>query len=122
MKRRLLAIAVMLLLFVAFGLFWLRPPVDPINAENFARIESGMTEREVEQILGGPGTEASNTRKSNVLKRWDGRRQRAIWVGIDMGGEENLVSTYKEFHEPDLSFWDRVKTWWEDRRSIWVAN
>src|SRR5689334_5221586 len=57
-RRRLLLVAgvVLLLGLAALPVVWQAlPPRQGVTPENFYRIRRGMTEQEVEAILGGPG-------------------------------------------------------------------
>jgi hypothetical protein len=56
MKRKLKWLAIVLaVLLLGFGTALFLWPSDPITAESWKRIRLGMTEKEVEAILGGPG-------------------------------------------------------------------
>jgi hypothetical protein len=56
MKRKLKWIVVFILvLFVGLGAFLFLLPRDRITADSWKQIRIGMTEKEVEDILGGPG-------------------------------------------------------------------
>jgi hypothetical protein len=53
-KRARIAIAVVVLLLIGAGVFFLWPQ-DRTTRASWERIQVGMTEKEVEAILGGPG-------------------------------------------------------------------
>jgi hypothetical protein len=93
MSRRWFFLAGVFILFfflLSLTLFLFFP--DRINVENFNRIEEGMSEREVEEILGGIGKQISvvevedpineNVRKL-VLKKWRGRNGSEITISFD---------------------------------------
>ena len=55
-RRRLLILSALLLLpLVGFGIYFLTPPKPGVTRENFRRLHKGMTQEEVESILGGKG-------------------------------------------------------------------
>jgi hypothetical protein len=54
MKNRLLLILFCLAFAAIYAFCWLTAPRHRITEENFARIKEGMTEKEVESILGVP--------------------------------------------------------------------
>ena len=54
---------------------------DPVNVDNFNRIQPGMSVQEVETIMGGRHPESYQT-----LKTWRGSKSRTITVEIDDRG------------------------------------
>jgi hypothetical protein len=54
---------------------------DPVNVDNFNRIQPGMTVQEVETIMGGRHPESYQT-----FKTWRGSKSRTISVEIDDRG------------------------------------
>jgi hypothetical protein len=85
------------------GFFFLRPR-DPISHRNFGRLQVGMTEKEVEAILGGAPQEIEDVIGSErplVQKNWYGHRT-AIEIVFDDG---KLVGKRKTY------FWDSRSLW-----------
>jgi hypothetical protein len=54
---------------------------DPVNSANFDRIQTGMSLKEVEAIMGGRKPESYET-----LKTWRGSNSRTITIEIDDRG------------------------------------
>lgn len=55
LKRRRLLIGLAILATVAAGLYWARPwPGQRLRSENFSQLRVGLSQREVEDLLGGP--------------------------------------------------------------------
>lgn len=65
----------------AMGLFLIIGCADPVNVANFDRIQTGMTVKEVEEIMGGKHPESYET-----LKTWRGAKSRTITIEIDDRG------------------------------------
>lgn len=63
------------------GLFLLIGCADPVNIANFDRIQTGMTVKDVEEIMGGKHPESYET-----LKTWRGSKSRTITIEIDDRG------------------------------------
>lgn len=76
--RRLLVLSALALLVVGGSAFLRLRSLSnsPINVENFNRIQEGMTQAEVEAILGGPP--GSYTKRPVV---WYASRITSYWVG-----------------------------------------
>jgi hypothetical protein len=108
MKRWALVTAIVLLVPTTLAVRWLVQPTGPVNAANFDQIRTGMTQSEVEQILGSLGEEGSGD-GHNFPMTWQGRGRNEITVRFDIRREGNFV-VYKEFFNPGL--WDRIKEWW----------
>jgi hypothetical protein len=110
MKRKLKWLAVVLVvLLLGFGTVLLLWPRDRITAESWQKIQIGMSEKEVEEILGGSGMTWKEARDQNArLEKELGR------IPFEIEGPR-LV-------EPDWSLllWgqkDRVRIW-NGRRGI----
>lgn len=71
--NRIAAASLCLFLFVGCA--------DPVNLENFDRIKTGMTVKEVEEIMGGRHPESYET-----LKTWRGAKSHTITIEIDDRG------------------------------------
>jgi hypothetical protein len=108
MKRWLFLIAVMLLIATVPIILWSTQPSGPINGYDFDRIQIGMTQGEVEQILGGPGDEGNGDGHSFPMS-WMGRGRNVITVHFAYGLNRHVVRS-KEFFNPGLL--DRIKEWW----------
>jgi hypothetical protein len=65
LKRRLLAVAV--LTFMAFGAVWLLWPEPAIGPASYQRIELGMTQPEIEAIIGLPPGDYTGRPKATAL-------------------------------------------------------
>jgi len=96
------------LIAIAAFIGWQVQPSDPVNADNFDRIQVGMTISDVEQILGGAGEEAQGER--NIPITWHGRGRNAITVYFTWRGDGPPDVSMKYKFDPTL--WDRVKEWW----------
>jgi hypothetical protein len=128
MRRRLLRIALILLvlLFLA-GAVLLLWPRDRITRASFKEIRIGMTEREVESLLDGRGSNRKsaelfpfmNGNLQNIdfetcqwlfpgdFKIWEGSRG-AIALQFDPGGN---VRGLLWIGRRDESIWDRLRAW-----------
>jgi hypothetical protein len=106
MKRWLFPFAIILLIATLPTIFRSTRPSDSINQYNFDRIETGMTQAEVEQILGGPDDEGQGDGCCFPMT-WLGRSQNVITVHF--ANRDGHVAIGKEFFNPGL--WDRVKAW-----------
>jgi hypothetical protein len=79
-RRRLAALALGLLALVLMGGFatrWLRPS-SPISQANCDRVKDGMSETDVEEILGGPAGNYQVPSGAWVRKLWIGRDGTAV--------------------------------------------
>ncbi|MEI8381715.1 MAG: hypothetical protein WCJ09_16420 [Planctomycetota bacterium] len=63
------------------GLLLIIGCADPVNVANFDRIQTGMTVKEVEEIMGGSRPESYET-----LKTWRGSKSHTITIEIDDRG------------------------------------
>jgi hypothetical protein len=116
MKRWLLLIAGLILAPIGAAVYWWVQPMDPINAATFNRIQVGMTQQEVENILGGPGGEIQEEIQGHFVPgQWTGSptvwygRQNAIIIRFQSQGDAHVVGS-KELFNPGV--WDRLKAWW----------
>jgi hypothetical protein len=88
MKRRLVGMFPVTIIFAAAFAVWLTIPGGPITKANCDRIQTGMTEREVEEILGRPATETLQWREEvdeALIKHW-GASDASILVYFDANG------------------------------------
>ena len=93
------AVLLALLMGGAFLYFNFSDP-GPINQANFAKIKKGLTEKDVESILGGPCTfilEANIARQQETEKIW-AKDRRFITVFFDVKGLVVAAS----FKQPSL--------------------
>ncbi len=109
MNRRSLFVVVVILVFMGASAFYIIHPSDKINATNLERIQKGMTEYEVVELLGNP----------NTCPYEFGIHQGTTWLS-DNGNliyvvwqkqKENLVVRQTAGHFP--SFWQRIEQRWE---------
>lgn len=130
MKRKLkwmaVVLAVLLLGFSATLFLW---PRDRITKASWERIGLGMQEKEVEDILGGPGLTGDYAPRFSLVmsggvtffdeKRYDFRNnRRKYWIGrravlgvsIDQEGIVRLKSFHK-LHSLEPSFLERLRDW-----------
>ena len=109
MRRRLLAYLCLIIALVlaSLAVFVFRPG-DQINPESLAKIKMGMTEKDVEEILNGPG-------RFYTDGTWDGADWRAkVWDGADwramvIFNHEGLVLW--PVMEPQETFAAKVRRW-----------
>jgi hypothetical protein len=106
-KRLLLMIAGLSLIPISLWVLWIVQPTDPINVANLERIKVGMTEREVEQILGGPATADLWGWSEVTQKGWKGRGRNVIYVVFVNRGGGFEVDHTEGFQNPSL--WERAK-------------
>jgi hypothetical protein len=84
-RRKLLLfiiVAAVMVPLVAIGIYWTIPPKPAITLENFRRLHGGMTQEQVEAILGSKGktTETRYADKGTFSTvRWQGN-EGAIWI------------------------------------------
>jgi hypothetical protein len=122
MKRKLEWLAMVLAVsLLGFGTALLLWPRDRITAESHDMIRMGMTEKEVEDILGGPGIpyqEAAQIAGERLdlidqARKWDSKNTK-IWLGqrgvmtveFDQGGEVKATAFAREPH-----FLDPLRDW-----------
>ena len=132
MKRKLKWIAVVLaVLLLGFGTALFLWPRDRITAESWKQIRIGMTEKEVEEILGGPAISpeeykvrtqalAKIGRLPNVSlwreglgkpdKNWIGRRGGFMQIGFDRRGHV-CWKNYCEWQSLAPTFLGRLGEW-----------
>jgi hypothetical protein len=89
-RRRLRRVAAGLVALLVVGTFLLWPRSDRITEESFARIQKGMTRRQVEAILGPPGDyttgpvdglQAYRCGGSKPIVRLDEKTSLFFWIG-----------------------------------------
>jgi hypothetical protein len=89
MRRWLVRIFLVAIILSAAFAVWLIIPGSPITEANCDRIQTGMTEREVEEILGGPTTETLQWLAEDVdkaLTKYWGASDAGIAVYFDADG------------------------------------
>ena len=83
MRHRLIIVGALIL---AIGLFWFLRPTCPVTAANFAKIQRGMSARQVQAILGG---QAGDYSSHAVEYSWieahapKGTAEEKFWIGND---------------------------------------
>ena len=139
MKRKLKWLAIVLaVLLLGFGTALLLSPRDRITAESWQKIRMGMTEEEVEDILGGPGMNRQEFLAkfdqvrdhliygdSFVEPDWENNdeKQNKIWfarrgflaVQFDQAGHARR-KLFQATRSTDPSFFDRLRDWLGYRR------
>jgi hypothetical protein len=125
-RRLLWCLGAGVLLLAAGAVLWVvvRVLPDRVTPENYYRIKVGMTEREVEAILGGPAdAEASGAFVPPLppptvawMKFWVGERWVVI-VDFDSRGrvvnrdcDEGETAEFRRMHGlPELTFWRKLR-------------
>ena len=106
MKRKLKWTAVVLVVsLLGFGTASLLWPRDRITADSYAMIKIGMTEKEVEDILGAPRI---------TSEEWEAQH-RTLRERI---GKEPFIPDGIVLEEPKAFSWEKVKCWIDPRRGI----
>ena len=108
MKRKLKWLAIVLAVsLLGFGTALLLWPRDRITAESWKQIQIGMSEKEVEGILGGPGTD---------YVKW--LKEYEAWLKTEQN--EPLVPNGIRFDESNGVQWnpEKHKLWFGRRGSI----
>jgi hypothetical protein len=134
MKRKLKWIGVVLaVLVVGFGVTFVLLPRDRITVDSYNKIRIGMTEKEAEEILGGPGIKFREAERKygkhfrgreiqledrvgeqkgkieTDTKLWIGRRQ-ILFIDFDQSGHVR-TKHLDELRSADSSFLDRLRDW-----------
>jgi hypothetical protein len=101
MNRKLVKIGVVLaVLLLGLGGAFLLWPQDRITAVSWEKIRIGMTEKEVETILGGPGIDEHEFwLQYEALKEKCGKEP-FVWDGHDLGGHP-----VSDIDDPEVKFW-----------------
>jgi hypothetical protein len=118
MKRKLKRLAaVLIVLLLGFGTAVILWPRDRITAESLARIHIGMTEDDVEEILGGPGKRPPFETKQVVVKLGVPETSR-FWIGrfgfieIEFDNDDRVKDKYFRAVQPsELTLIDRIRDW-----------
>lgn len=117
MRRILSLIAGCSVLLIALAVWWFAQPANPINVANFDRIEAGLTENEVVQLLGTCDPDDGNIEIQgdlrSAVKCWSRPNQGTIRDTILVGftwkeGLWTVENKYCFIPSP----WDRFKAWW----------
>jgi hypothetical protein len=136
MKRKLKWLAVVLVvLVVGPGLALLLWPRDRITVDSWKQIRIGMTEKEVEEVMDGPGVSEEeftayildlekdgNFRALEIVgqepKGILGVEDRKYWIGgrgyfqIDFNPPDHVfLKTFYRFRSPDPNLLDRLRNW-----------
>jgi hypothetical protein len=90
---------------------------DSVNARSIARLQLGMTEREVESVLGRPADseavierEQSGQLKKDMAKEWVGP-VRSVRVAFNDGGKTFTIVEEVPPESPLLGVFDRLRDW-----------
>jgi hypothetical protein len=117
MKKRLLAIAAILVAIVGAIVFALAIlPARAVTKANFDRLEIGMPQSKVESIFGGISAKELFVRVNGGMAfvEFDGPRQQA-WQGADgiaiVSFNEKGHIIDKTWHEQSTSLWQRLQRW-----------
>jgi outer membrane protein assembly factor BamE (lipoprotein component of BamABCDE complex) len=124
MRKRVVLILVVLAIALLGGylLLWATAPTDSITADNAAKIYEGMTEPDVEQVLGGPAGVYHPDGETWAWVLENGRitigHRRKIWVGraggirvhFDEGGRV-AVSQWVDGPERSLDLLAKLRRW-----------
>jgi hypothetical protein len=100
-------------LAIVVALFYYLQPADAVHASNFERLQAGMRLKEVEKLLGGPGSQEVFGMLGGLTVRWQGRGRNVITAHFCCtreGGDLVPALVSKEFFNP--SRWDLIKEWW----------
>jgi len=104
MKRKLKWLAIVLAVsLLGFGTALYLWPRDRITAESWQKIRIGMTEKEVEVILGGPGASLAEH-----LTRWQAAEKRIgkkLWEHFDDNELVEPKDFWKRFDEENGKYW-----------------
>jgi hypothetical protein len=110
-----LGLLAILLLTIPLLVLCLGRSEDSVNARTIARLELGMTEREVERVLGRPAdseavleSEVSGQVKRRMAKQWAAPGGRDVRVAFDDAGK---TSTIVEGVPPPAGVFDRLREW-----------
>ena len=114
MSRKRKCLAIGLAVMLGFGLALFLWPRDRITAESWEKIRIGMTEEEVEGILGGPGENAKE-----VLAEWHALAKQL--------GREPFTTDGTYFEEPIIYLAippgiGRMKNWPDEDNRIWKGR
>lgn len=112
MKRYILLIGLVSLLLMTFLAVWIMQSPNPINHANFDRIEDGMTEQQVYEILGSSENDNDNVEHAWIRnKTWSTPSRDTIVVSFKRHDDRWVVEG-KRFYFP--SFWQRIEHWWDN--------
>jgi hypothetical protein len=121
MRLLLLLVAVALVLLGSYLTLWRTGPKHRISRESFARIQAGMTEQEVEAVLGVPAGDYATARVA-IAECYDLRVPAAAvqkqWTG-DQGtilvffypADKVCVFRFFQVARVDESFLDKARRW-----------
>jgi hypothetical protein len=121
-------IALLLVLVAIIVIAWLHHENDRITKENFDRIADGMTQAEVEAILGPPtAAEIYHNNNFGRMVTWESRQiqdhlvyLRIINISFDPNGRKRGTGQYSNF-QVDIDSWLRFQDW-VAKWSPWLAK
>lgn len=105
MKRAMPVVVLIMLVGAVFASGWFFWPDDGLTEGDFERIQKGMTEHEVRQLLKGPPYSDDPGARDSRYKGWRGRGNVLITV-VFSGQHGEPVVIGKIFHNP--SHWDLI--------------
>lgn len=119
-RRKWLIPLVALVAIPVFAAIWLVATWKVLKVENFAKIRYGMSQQQVEELLGGPpgeygrntgdvwmSTEGYITPGETEKRWWDDENR--LEVFFDNNGRVTRKHKRESYHRYKVTFWDRVK-------------
>jgi hypothetical protein len=116
MKRKLAWVCLLVSLLVIGGTVLFLLPRDPITQANCDRIKIGMTEKEVESILGRKNDQVAATWPPG--KEFENERRILLWTGargtiyVELANFDKTVAASPWFKESEPeSFFEKIRNW-----------
>ena len=108
MKRKL-AWVCLLVSPLVIGAIWLLYPRDPITPANCNRIKSGMTDKDVEAILGTHSDRAAPKTPNTNMLAWKGSRGTIYVEFVDLGKTVGAGAWFVQSEPKNLR--ERIRDW-----------